>query len=74
MLTSYQVLSLGAPKTGLLIALGRKENFKDHQNLLVADIGISNTAWKKFGTRSRHGVDFGSEWVAVLQYLPHGSG
>ena len=61
------VLSLGAPKTGLLSAVS---NFEEPAkiSLLVADIGISNSAWKKFGTKRRYGVDFGEDWVATLQY------
>lgn len=61
------VLSLGAPKTGLLAALGRSISF-DQIKLLVADIGISNRIWKKFGTRFKYGVEFGSEWTAGLTY------
>ena len=61
------VLSLGAPKTGLLAALGRVECV-DSLGLYVADIGISPTAWKKFGTRRRHGVEFGGEWVVAVVY------
>lgn len=62
------VLSLGAPKVGLLTALGRSSAY-EKLKLFVADIGISNTIWRKFGTRrSRNGVNFGSEWVAALRY------
>ena len=62
------VLSLGVPKAGLLTALGRSTAYEKWK-LFVADIGISNMAWRKFGTRrSRHGVDFGKEWVATLRY------
>ena len=61
------VLSLGAPKTGLLAALGKSIPF-DQIQLLVADVGISNRIWKKFGTRFKYGVDFGSEWTAGLRY------
>lgn len=62
------VISLGAPKVGLFSALGRSSAYEKWK-LFVADIGISNTTWRKFGTRrSRNGVDFGSEWVAALRY------
>lgn len=61
------VLSLGAPKTGLLAAVG-KSIAVDQIKLLVADIGISNRTWKKFGTRSKYGVEFGSEWTVSLRY------
>ena len=62
------VLSLGAPKVGLLTALGRSSSYEKWK-LFVADIGISNKTWRKFGTRrSRNGVNFGSEWVAALRY------
>ena len=62
------MLSLGAPKAGLLVALGQSIPL-DQIKLLVADIGISNRVWRKFGTRSKYGVEFGSEWIAELQYL-----
>ena len=60
------IISLGAPKTGLLIAM---ESFKTgvDPSIFVADIGIASVAWKKFGTRRKHGVDFGGEWVAALR-------
>ena len=61
------VLSLGAPKTGLVTAISRNPAY-ERWKLFVTDIGISNTAWKKFGTRRRHGVEFGSEWVTALRY------
>ena len=36
-------------------------------NLAIADIGIGPVAWKKFGTRRRHGIDFRGAWVAGLE-------
>ncbi|TGZ80520.1 YjeF N-terminal domain-like protein [Ascodesmis nigricans] len=60
------VVALGAPKTGLLqacvngIGIGWK--------LYVADIGIPNTAWRKYGTRRRHGVEFAADWIVPLHY------
>ena len=66
-LHAANVLSLGAPKMGLLTSLGRVEGVAG-LGLYVADIGISPTAWKKFGTRRRHGVEFGGEWVVAVVY------
>ena len=66
-LHAANVLSLGAPKMGLLTALARVEGVGG-LGLYVADIGISPTAWKKFGTRRRHGVEFGGEWVVAVVY------
>lgn len=60
------VLSLGAPKIGLLAAMtGMKERT---WSCFVADIGISGVAWKKFGTRRRGGVEFGGLWVAEIVF------
>ncbi|KAA8912879.1 YjeF N-terminal domain-containing protein [Sphaerosporella brunnea] len=58
------VVCMGAPKTGLLnaVILGVGAGW----DLFVADIGISNTAWRKYGTRRRHGVEFSSEWVTKI--------
>lgn len=62
------VVSLGAPKAGLLAALIRSPAY-ERWTIFLADIGISNIAWRKFGTRqSRSGVEFGNEWVATLRY------
>ncbi|KAL8705440.1 MAG: hypothetical protein Q9201_001464 [Fulgogasparrea decipioides] len=61
------VLALGAPKKGLLEAkIQRRETLT--WELFVADIGISNSVWKKFGTKRRYGVNFGAEWIAELQF------
>jgi enhancer of mRNA-decapping protein 3 len=38
--------------------------------ITVADIGISHVVWRKYGTRRRHGVDFGNRWVVNLKYQP----
>lgn len=38
--------------------------------LSVADVGISQVVWRKYGTRRRHGVDFGNRWVVPLRYQP----
>ncbi len=61
-----RVLSLGAPKTGLLTALATIPDVTS--DLYVADIGIGPAAWRKFGNRRRHGVEFRGEWVAELRY------
>lgn len=42
----------------------------DRLEVLVADIGIGNQVWRKFGARSKHGVAFGLEWVTRLRYQP----
>lgn len=61
------ILSLGAPKTGLLISMDSLKTGTD-PSLFVADIGIASVAWKKFGTRRKGGVEFGGEWVAVVRW------
>ncbi|KAL4920549.1 hypothetical protein BDW62DRAFT_215842 [Aspergillus aurantiobrunneus] len=58
---SKLIVCLGAPKTGLVNALLAGEGAS--WNLSVADIGIPQIAWRKFGTRRRHGIDFGNRWV-----------
>ncbi|KAI9783253.1 MAG: hypothetical protein M1839_004093 [Geoglossum umbratile] len=60
------VLSLGAPKTGLLNALisGKGQAWQ----LFVADIGLGNITWKEKGTRRKQGVEFGSKWVVGLRF------
>ncbi|KAI5283205.1 enhancer of mRNA decapping [Ascosphaera aggregata] len=60
------VLCLGAPKIGLLHALdfGAREEWQ----LFLLDVGISQVAWRKFGTRRRHGVDFGNSWIVPMKY------
>lgn len=65
------ILSLGAPKTGLLLAM---DVFKNGANpsLFVADIGIASVAWKKFGTRRKGGVEFAGEWVAAVRWQEGG--
>ncbi|KAJ6144937.1 NAD(P)H-hydrate epimerase [Penicillium chermesinum] len=34
----------------------------------VADIGIPQIVWRKYGTRRRHGIDFGNRWVVPLRF------
>ncbi|PWY66067.1 peptidyl-prolyl cis-trans isomerase [Aspergillus heteromorphus CBS 117.55] len=62
------VVCLGAPKTGILNALLSGEGL--HWNLTVADIGIPQIVWRKYGSRRRHGIDFGNRWVVPLRYQP----
>ncbi|KAL6721653.1 cyclophilin peptidyl-prolyl cis-trans isomerase Cyp8 [Lecanora helva] len=61
------VISLGAPKTGLLTSLALMEP-SVRPVLAVADIGIGPTAWKRFGTRRRRGIGFRGAWVAGLDF------
>ncbi|KAL4782226.1 hypothetical protein BJX76DRAFT_349524 [Aspergillus varians] len=65
---SKSIVCLGAPKTGLVKALLAGEGAS--WNLSVADIGIPQIAWRKFGTRRRHGIDFGNRWIVSLRYQP----
>ncbi|KAJ5370648.1 uncharacterized protein N7496_006740 [Penicillium cataractarum] len=62
---SSSVVCLGAPKTGILNALLSGEG--ETWNLTVADIGIPQIVWRKYGTRRRHGIDFGNRWVVPLR-------
>lgn len=61
------IVCLGAIKTGLLTAM---ESFKTvlDPSIFVADIGIASVAWKKFGTRTKGGVEFGREWIAAVKW------
>ena len=70
-LNANYILSLGAPKTGLLISMGFLKSEAD-PSLFVADLGIANVAWKKSGTRKKGGVEFGGEWVAAVKWEEHG--
>lgn len=57
------VLSLGAPKTGLLTAIEKLET--DKMELIVADIGISNKVWQNLERGSRTAFNLGaSYWLA----------
>lgn len=62
------VVCLGAPKTGVLNTLLSGEAHS--WNITVADIGIPQIVWRKYGTRRRHGIDFGNRWVVPLRYQP----
>ena len=67
---AHHVLSLGAPKLGLVLGKESVTSFKTHYSWLVADIGLDDTVWKKSGLRGGRGVDFGSEWVTKLEFIP----
>lgn len=60
------VVCLGAPKTGILNALTSGEGAS--WSVTVADIGIPQIVWRKYGTRRRHGIDFGNRWVVPLRF------
>ena len=62
-----QVLSLGAPKTGLLRALSMAE-IPEQPKLYLADIGLGNQAWKRFVARGKMNAQFRGEWVVSLRY------
>ncbi|KAJ5620282.1 hypothetical protein N7510_004266 [Penicillium lagena] len=62
------VVCLGAPKTGILSASLSGEELS--WSLAVADIGIPQIVWRKYGTRRRHGIDFGNRWVVPLRFQP----
>jgi enhancer of mRNA-decapping protein 3 len=66
------IACLAAPKSGLLAALATSEGGSRDWRLSVLDIGISNVAWRRYGTRRRHGVDFGREWVVGLKFAGGG--
>lgn len=68
------VACLGAPKCGLLAALTTGDGKSQDWVLSVVDIGISNVAWRKYGSRRRHGVDFRREWVVRLKFVGGGGG
>ena len=63
------ILSLGAPKTGLLNGQF-EELYRDYpyRDFRVADIGVPGIAWKRCGKRGRYGVEFRGEWVVRVDY------
>ncbi|PGH03415.1 YjeF family domain-containing protein [Helicocarpus griseus UAMH5409] len=65
-INSKFIVCLAAPKTGLLHASSFGEG--PAWNITVADIGISQVVWRKYGSRRRHGVDFGNHWVVPLRF------
>lgn len=66
-MTSHIVISPGAPKTVLLDVLTAHPD-PSLVKVLVVDIGISAAAWQKHGSRRRHGVEFGNDWVVEVNY------
>jgi enhancer of mRNA-decapping protein 3 len=66
------VVSMGAPKKGLLEAMSLGEGIADEDStgwqLFVADIGLGPAAWKKSGTRLRKGVEFEGSWVLQMRF------
>ncbi|KIX08482.1 YjeF family domain-containing protein [Rhinocladiella mackenziei CBS 650.93] len=66
-MASKHVISLGAPKRGLLHAMAM-DAMETPWQVWVADIGISAAAWQKHGSRRKHGVDFGSDWVVPVKF------
>jgi hypothetical protein len=42
----------------------------DENSLYVADIGISNLAWKGMGKGRNKGINFDGEWVIKVEYQP----
>lgn len=66
-MASKHIISLGAPKSGLLLAMAL-EVVEPSWQVWVVDIGISAAAWNKHGSRRKHGVDFGTEWVVPLKF------
>ncbi len=46
--------------------MGKQRAYKIEH--IVADIGISNKVWQKLGTRFKDGVQFGSDWLAGIEY------
>jgi enhancer of mRNA-decapping protein 3 len=65
-MASKHIISLGAPKNGLLLAMAVDETEPTWQ-VWVADIGIGAAAWQKHGSRRRQGVDFGTDWVVPIK-------
>ncbi|KAI1435081.1 YjeF N-terminal domain-like protein [Xylaria sp. CBS 124048] len=72
------VVALGAPKSGLLKALGAMDEAGDviggdDWRIYLADIGIGAMAWRK-AAKLRRGPDFDEGWVLELQYRPRRNG
>jgi enhancer of mRNA-decapping protein 3 len=68
-MNSKHIVSLGAPKTGLLHAMAIDGLAEPPWQVWVVDIGISAAAWQKHGSRRKHGVDFGTEWVVPVKFV-----
>ena len=77
------VVSIGAPKRGLLEAVTPPQDddpeplgyagHEDEWRLFIADMGLGSAVWKKAGTKIRRGIDFDGSWVLEMQYRRHGS-
>jgi enhancer of mRNA-decapping protein 3 len=68
-MNSRHIVSLGAPKTGLLHAMAAEGSVEPTWQIVVADIGVSAAAWQKHGSRRKHGIDFGTEWVVPIKFV-----
>ena len=66
-ISPHMIISLGAPKPYLLAML-RGAGAINNPELYVADIGISNSIWRKVGPKKHRGIDFGMDWVIKLRY------
>jgi enhancer of mRNA-decapping protein 3 len=77
------VVSIGAPKRGLLEAMTAGGNDDDpavsgetalpddsanEWKLFVVDMGLGASVWKKAGTKLRRGIDFDDKWVLEMRY------
>ncbi|KAK0386328.1 hypothetical protein NLU13_6165 [Sarocladium strictum] len=72
------VVSIGAPKRGLLDAVTPEEDEEgtggggaaqdEEWRLFVADLGLGAAVWRKAGTKIRRGVDFNGKWVVPMEY------
>ena len=69
LMNASSVVALGSPKTGLLQAMTIDGAESQGWNVLVADMGISNSVWARHGTRRRGGVEFGGEWVVQVRFV-----
>ena len=67
-MNSKQVIALGAPKIGLLHAMAM-DGAEASWSVVVADVGISTAVWQKHGSRRRHGVEFGNEWLVPVKFV-----
>lgn len=77
------VVSMGAPKRGLLEAMAAGDDGQGgagpsnaalpddsitEWKLFVTDIGLGASVWKKAGTKIRRGIDFDDKWVLEMRY------
>ncbi|KAI0390408.1 YjeF N-terminal domain-like protein [Xylariaceae sp. FL0594] len=68
------VVALGAPKSGLVKALGSMYEqgdvtMADEWKVYLADIGLGALVWRK-AAKLRRGPEFDDNWVLELQYQP----